>query len=152
MKLYQFKDQLTINASLDEVWDFISSPSNLRLITPSQMAFEITSPDLPSKMHPGMIISYRVSPLPMMRTTWVTEITYVQEKSYFVDEQRFGPYSFWQHQHWLTPTEQGVVMTDIITYKIPFGVIGRLANWLFIGQQIQKIFAYRRQALGKIFV
>lgn len=152
MKLFQFKEQLILSAHLDDVWDFISSPSNLRLITPSHMNFEISSLYLPEKMHPGMIITYKVSPLPLFRTTWVTEITHVQEKQYFVDEQRFGPYRFWQHQHWLQLTEQGVQMTDLVSYLPPFGVLGQFANWLFIQQQIQQIFDYRKRALNELFM
>lgn len=116
------------------------------------MDFEITSHHLPSKMHPGMIITYKVSPLPFFRTTWVTEITHVQDKHYFVDEQRFGPYSFWQHQHWLQLTEQGVQMSDLVSYKPPFGVLGQFANWIFIRKQIQQIFDYRKRALNELFM
>jgi ligand-binding SRPBCC domain-containing protein len=116
------------------------------------MNFEITSLKLPVKMHPGMIISYKVSPFPFFRTTWVTEITHVQDKHYFVDEQRFGPYSFWQHQHWLFPSENGVKMMDLVTYKPPLGILGQFANWFFIHKQIQQIFDYRKRALAEIFM
>ena len=136
-----------VKASLDEVWDFISSPKNLKEITPDEMGFEITSSDLPEKMYPGMIISYDVKPIAGISTTWVTEITHVKAKEYFVDEQRVGPYSMWHHEHFIEAIEGGVRMKDIISYNPPFGVFGRIANSLFIRKKLEGIFEYRTQAL-----
>ena len=84
MGFYQKKTKQLVNASLDEVWDFISSPANLKEITPEYMGFDITSEGLPEKMYPGMIISYKVRPLLNFPMTWVTEITHVEDRSFFV--------------------------------------------------------------------
>ena len=84
MAFYQFRKTQKIPASIDEVWEFISSPTNLKKITPEYMGFDITSPALPPKMYPGMIVSYKVKPFAGISTTWVTEITHVKEKKYFV--------------------------------------------------------------------
>ncbi len=138
-----------VPATIDEVWDFISSPANLKEITPDYMGFDITSKDLPEKMYAGMIISYNVRPLLGIPVTWVTEITHVEEKRYFVDEQRVGPYSMWHHQHLIEPHENGVMMTDIVSYKPPLGFLGSIANVLFIRRQLEGIFAYREEALKK---
>lgn len=140
-----------IPASIDEVWDFISSPSNLKEITPDYMGFEMTSGQLKKKMYPGMIITYKVKPLLGIPMNWVSEITHVEEKKYFVDEQRIGPYAMWHHEHMIEPHEQGVMMTDIVSYKPPLGFFGRLANWMFIRRQLEGIFEYRRKVLERIF-
>ncbi|MEQ9582137.1 MAG: SRPBCC family protein, partial [Arenibacter sp.] len=140
-----------INASLEEVWKFISDPSNLKLITPDYMGFDITSEDIPSKMYEGMIISYKVSPLLGIKTTWVTEITHLKENSYFVDEQRVGPYKIWHHQHMIQPTEKGTLMTDIVSYQPPLGFLGSIANELIIKGKLNEIFEYRTKALDEIF-
>jgi len=134
-----------------EIWDFISSPRNLKVITPEYMGFDITSGDLPEKMYEGMIISYKVRPVAGIRTDWVTEITHIREGSYFVDEQRIGPYALWHHQHIIEPIEKGVLMKDIVTYKPPFGVIGALANRLIIRKKLEEIFEYRRIVLEERF-
>lgn len=151
MGFYQFKQALKVNASLDEVWDFISSPKNLKEITPDYMGFDITSEDLPEKMYPGMIISYIVKPLLGIKTTWVTEITQVRDKKYFVDEQRVGPYSIWHHEHFIEPIENGVLMKDIVSYKPPMGILGSIANGLVIRNKLKEIFAYRTTAVEKKF-
>lgn len=151
MAVYQLKTEQKIPAGIDEVWDFISSPANLKKITPEHMGFNITSGELPEKMYPGMIITYKVSPLLGIKMNWVTEITHVVDKEYFVDEQRVGPYAIWHHEHKLQPIDGGVMMKDIITYKPPMGFLGNIANSLFIRKQLDGIFQYREKAVEKIF-
>lgn len=151
MSIYQLKQQQKVPASKAEVWDFISSPRNLKRITPDYMGFEIITDDLPEKMYPGMIIAYKVSPVLGIKMTWVTEITHVADHHFFVDEQRVGPYAVWHHEHKIEEIEGGVLMTDIVTYKPPFGLLGQLANTIFIRKQIESIFAYRDKAVIDIF-
>jgi ligand-binding SRPBCC domain-containing protein len=151
MPLYQFEQEQKLKGNLDEIWDFISSPANLKEITPAYMGFDIMSKGLPDKMYPGMIISYKVSPLIGIKTTWVTEITQVQEKRYFIDEQRVGPYSIWHHQHHLEAIPGGVLMRDVISYFPPLGFLGSLANNLFIRKKLNEIFAFRTKALDDKF-
>ncbi len=151
MGFYQFKATQKIPASKDEVWDFISSPRNLKEITPDHMGFEITSKELPEKMYAGMIISYIVKPLMGIPMKWVTEITQVKTGNYFVDEQRVGPYSIWHHQHFIEPIEGGTLMTDIVSYQPPLGFLGSIMNSLVIGKKLKQIFDYRTEAVIKKF-
>lgn len=149
MAFYQFNKQQKINCSVDELWQFISSPANLKEITPDYMGFDIVTKNLPDKMYPGMVICYKVSPLFGIKTTWVTEITQLVEKKYFVDEQRVGPYAIWQHQHIIEPIENGTLMTDIVSYAPPLGFIGAIANSLIIKNKLNEIFDYRTEAVEK---
>ncbi|PLX04002.1 MAG: hypothetical protein C0595_04980 [Marinilabiliales bacterium] len=151
MSVFQFKKEQLLNASLSEVWDFISSPSNLKLITPEYMGFDIQSEQTSNKMYEGQIIVYKVSPLLKIPMTWVTEITHVKEMEYFVDEQLIGPYNIWHHEHFIKETENGVLMNDILTYSPPFGILGKMANSLMIKQKINQIFDYREKKLIEIF-
>lgn len=151
MAIYQINERLELAASVEEAWDFISSPANLKKITPPYMGFEISMPGLPEKIYPGLMISYKVRPLLGIPMTWLTEITHVSEPYYFVDEQRVGPYSLWHHEHRLAPTEKGVMMTDLVTYRLPAGPLGALAHRIFVQKQLKGIFSYREQALEKRF-
>lgn len=152
MAFYQKHCEQLINASIEEVWDFISSPKNLKEITPDYMGFDIVSPNLPEKMYTGMIIKYKVKPVANIPTTWVTEITEVRDKEYFIDEQRVGPYKLWHHQHILIPKEGGkVLMKDIISYVPPFGFLGAIANSILIKQKLNQIFDYRQKIIEAKF-
>ena len=140
-----------IKSDINTLWNFISSPENLEKITPKWMSFKITSKSLSKKMYAGMIISYKVKPVLNIPMKWITEITHVQEKEYFVDEQRLGPYKMWHHEHKLEKTKEGILMTDIITYIPPFGFFGRIINYFFIKKRVNKIFNYRYSVLDNKF-
>ena len=151
MAVFQLKKEQFIPAEKAEVWDFISSPANLKKITPPHMGFDITSGALPEKMYAGMIISYIVKPLMGIPMKWVTEITQVRTGDYFIDEQRVGPYSMWHHQHILEEVDGGVMMKDIVTYQPPLGILGRIMNKLVIARQLESIFSYRKKVIDQLF-
>ena len=149
--IHQIRREQFLNTTLDKLWDFVTSPQNLKKITPKYMNFVIESENRLEKIYPGMIICYKVSPILKIPTTWVTEITHVKKNKLFVDEQRVGPYKIWHHEHLFRVEGEGVLMIDIVSYKLPFGIIGKLLNTLFIKHKIQDIFNYRFNKLDEIF-
>lgn len=150
MNLFRFEEEQTIPATLERVWDFFSSPANLKVITPPYMGFDILTP-VPDRMEPGTIIAYTVRPLWGIPMLWVTEITHVEPLRFFVDEQRFGPYRFWHHRHTFTPVDGGVRMTDLVYYALPVPVIDRIINRLLVRPRIEEIFAFRRRKIIELF-
>lgn len=147
MAVYEIHEELELASSVEEIWKFISSPANLKEITPPHLGFEIRSNSLPQKIYPGLMISYRVRPLLGIRMLWLTEITQVREPFYFVDEQRAGPYALWHHEHRLNQTDKGVRMTDLVTYRLPAGPLGILVHRMLVRRQLQDIFRYRKGLL-----
>lgn len=150
-KMYSFQRVQILPVSLQEAWDFFSDPANLAAITPADMHFQVISKFHGEKMYPGQLIEYKVKPLFGIPVYWMTEITHVEDKKYFVDEQRFGPYSLWHHQHHFRETPAGVEMTDIVHYKIPFWFLGDIANALFVKKKLRSIFDYRHSVTDKFF-
>lgn len=136
--------------SLDEAWDFFSSPRNLNEITPDDMVFEILS-DLPEKMYEGMFIRYRLKPMLNIPVQWCTEITHIRDRAFFVDEQRKGPYSIWHHEHHFKAVDGGVLMTDILHYDIGMSFLGWIAGHLFVHRKVKAIFDFRYQKLEQVF-
>ncbi|MCK8520613.1 SRPBCC family protein [Aquimarina sp. D1M17] len=150
MKVYTLSVKQNLPISLEQAWDFLSDPKNLKTITPDYMGFEIIS-GADRKMYPGQIIQYIVTPVAGIKNKWVTEITHVADKHYFVDEQRFGPYSLWHHKHFLKEIPGGVEMEDIIDYKIPFGILGQLLHPILVKPKLTEIFNYRKEKLEELF-
>ncbi|MBN8703959.1 MAG: SRPBCC family protein [Bacteroidetes bacterium] len=141
-----------IPTTIDKAWEFMSSPKNLKIICPDYMDFTITSKESEiQSMFPGQIITYTLKPLLKIPISWCTEITHVKDKEYFVDEQRFGPYALWHHKHFLKPIENGVEMYDLVHYKLPMGILGKLANQVFVKKQLQAIFDYRYKKIESLF-
>ena len=150
MKIFKIYTKQKLPITIEEGWGFLSNPKNLSRITPNYMKFKITDCDF-KPVYQGQIIQYTVRPLLNIPLKWVTEITHVVNENYFVDEQRFGPYSLWHHKHFLREIDGGIEMEDIIHYKIPLGFIGEFLNSLFIKNQLKEIFEYRKNKLIEIF-
>ncbi len=151
MAAHTIKTVQKIPVSLDSAWMFFSNPANLQAITPEGMGFKVISKHHGPVMYAGQIIEYTLKPLLGIPVYWMTEITQVKNKEYFIDEQRFGPYKLWHHQHHFKAIEGGVEMTDIVHYKNPLWWLGRLANALFVKKKLQKIFEYRFQKVEELF-
>ncbi|RYZ75711.1 MAG: cell division inhibitor [Proteobacteria bacterium] len=150
MKIYSKRTLQRLPVSMQEIWDFISDPKNLAVITPPQMGFTTLSGD-DRKMFPGQIIHYTITPLLGIKMQWVTEITHVQDLHYFVDEQRFGPYDFWHHKHFIKEIPGGVEMEDIVHYKVPMGILGQMVHPFLVKPELEKIFEFRRKKLIELF-
>lgn len=148
--IYILHTKQKLPISLEEAWNFLADPKNLKTITPKYMGFEIIS-GADRKMYPGQIIEYIVKPVLNIPNKWTTEITHVVENKYFVDEQRFGPYALWHHKHFLKEIEGGVEMEDLIHYKLPFGIIGQLFHPILVKPKLNQIFEYRKEKLISIF-
>lgn len=135
--------------TLEKAWDFFSSPTNLSTITPEYMQFNITCATPP--MYSGQIITYTIRPLLNIPITWVTEITHVEPQVYFIDEQRFGPYRFWHHEHRFNAIPNGVEITDHVQYLLPLGPLGRVVNKFKVESDVKEIFRYRKVKLEQLF-
>lgn len=148
--IYTLETIQTIPADLDSVWAYFATPRNLNEMTPPDMAFEfVRGGDEP--MYAGQVIEYRVTIVPGVRVRWLTQITHVRERSYFIDEQRVGPYRLWVHEHRFEPVEGGVRMTDRVTYALPFGPLGILAHAAFVRRRLEAIFDFRRRKVMEVF-
>ena len=150
MKIYRFESKQNIPITKKEAWEFLSSPKNLKTITPEYMSFDILSgADRP--IFAGQIIQYLVTPIFGIKTKWVSEITHVEKGEYFVDVQLFGPYALWHHKHFIKEIPGGVEMEDIIDYKVPMGILGQFVHPFLVKPKLNEIFEYRRKKLIELF-
>ena len=148
--MYQFKRKQLVKTDIATCWEFFSSPNNLSKITPTYMGFDVLT-DVPQRMYEGLMIEYRVRPLLGIPMRWITEITHVKDYQYFVDEQRLGPYTIWHHEHHFHETDEGIEMTDIVSYQVPFGILGRMAHPIIIQRKLEEIFDHRFKVVDELF-
>jgi ligand-binding SRPBCC domain-containing protein len=150
MKIYTLHKKQQLPISLHQAWEFLSNPKNLKVITPDYMSFNIVS-DIDRPLYTGQIIQYIVTPLLGIKTQWVSEITHIEEKKYFVDEQMYGPYALWHHKHFVKEIPGGVELEDIIDYKVPLGWLGQLVHPFLVKPKLEEIFNYRQEKLLELF-
>lgn len=148
--MYQLKRTQLIRTDLQTCWEYFSAPANLHVITPDYIDFKVHT-TVPERMYEGLIIRYTIRPILGIPLNWISEIKTIREGVYFVDEQRQGPYKMWHHEHHFKEVEDGVEMTDIISYSMPLGFIGKFVHWLFIGKQLEEIFDYRIKKVDELF-
>lgn len=149
METLKFTQKLPL--SLEKCWDFFSSPENLKILTPEHLCFEIKNKEKDKKIYPGQILAYTVRPICNFPIEWITEITQVQEPLYFIDEQRFGPYKFWHHEHHFHSIPNGVEVVDTIYYKMPYGYLGQIIHKYKVKKDLEAIFSFRRNKLEELF-
>lgn len=148
--IHQLTREQVVPAPLDEVWEYFATPKNLNEMTPPDMRFEIIYGG-EGAMFQGQLIAYRVQIMPLIKSRWLTEIAHVEEKVYFVDEQRIGPYRFWYHEHRFEAVDGGTRITDQVTYELPFGPLGALLHAIWVGPRLKSIFNYRREIVTTLF-
>lgn len=156
--IYTLTSEQILPISLEKAWDFFTVPTNLDKITPQDMKFEITN-NPPDTTYLGQIITYKIGILPLIKSNWITEITHFvnpllapDKKGFFVDEQRFGPYAMWHHEHHFEETPEGSVkMTDIVNFKLPLGLLGDIIAGFFVKNKVKFIFESRFRILIDIF-
>lgn len=148
--MYKLHKKQNVPISLQEAWNFLKSPKNLEKMTPKEMGFKIID-GAERETYAGQLITYEVTPLLGIKTKWVSKITQVEYLKYFTDEQLYGPYAMWHHTHFIKEIEGGVEMEDVIYYKVPFGILGKLFHPILVKPQLEKIFKFRSEKLIEIF-
>jgi len=146
MKEYSLAAELWLPRPLDKVFPFFSEASNLEMLTPPWLKFEVLTPS-PVVMRSGTIIDYRIK-IHGVPIRWQTEIVEWDPPHRFVDLQLSGPYTLWHHAHTFTERDGGTLCCDEVRYR-PRG--GAWMNWLFVRRDVERIFQYRQQRLLEIF-
>ena len=148
---FVLKRDSMLPTSLDKAWEFFSDPRNLAYITPPEMDFEIQTELEPGEFYPGLEIEYQVRPIGGIPVKWVSRIKDVEDRKAFTDVQLEGPYAFWEHRHEFQETAGGVKMTDKVSYRLPYGVLGKLAHALVVKRKLRSIFDYREKKIQFLF-
>ena len=133
-----------VPASVAETFDFFSAAANLERLTPPWLNFRILTPSI--EMREGVEIDYRIVlygiPIP-----WTSRIDVWEPSVRFVDRQIRGPYRWWNHEHRFEAVGSSTRVVDHVEFAPRLG-------WLTghkVRRDVEKIFAYREEALKAIF-
>ena len=146
---FVFHAEQDVPRPLDEVFEFFSRAENLQELTPAWLHFRILDVK-PSPVRKGTLIRYalrwRVFPI-----RWTTEIVEWDPPHRFVDVQLKGPYKSWHHEHRFAAEGAGTRIYDEVQYGLPFGVFGAIAHRLKVRDDVETIFAYRKEVVANLF-
>jgi len=149
MSLHIFKQEMTIDKPIEEVFSFFSNAENLNKLTPPILDFKILTP-LPIAMKRGALIDYKIK-LNGIVFKWKTKITAWEPNKRFEDTQLKGPYKVWIHEHLFEVVNGKVKMTDTVTYEAPGGFLEPLINKFYISKKVAEIFEFRTKMLEEFF-
>ncbi|HET7703801.1 MAG TPA: NAD(P)H-binding protein [Candidatus Limnocylindrales bacterium] len=149
MTAHRLSARQFIARPIDEVFAFFARPENLGRITPASMGFEFLTED--REMREGLEIRYRIRPLLGIPMTWTTRIGAYDPPHRFEDIQLGGPYRRWEHTHTFEAVPGGTIVNDEITYEVPLGPLGDLANRLVVRGELERIFRHRAETIRTVF-
>jgi len=149
MKFHTLRREQWVPRGVDEVFAFFSDARNLEELTPPWLKFRVLTPEQ-TRIQTGTELRYRLS-LHGIPVRWATEIRQWSPPHRFIDTQRRGPYRLWHHTHRFEARDGGTRMTDVVRYRMPFGILGTLMNALIVRSDVEKIFDYRRRRIDELF-
>ena len=141
-----------VDRPLERIFPFFENPANLALITPRSLDIRLLTP-APVTMEQGRIIDYTIRVLGV-RVRWRSIISTYRPPDLFVDEQLFGPYSFWHHTHRFEEAGAGTRLIDEVRYALPILLPRPLADaahgW-HVEPTLRRIFDFRRDRFQHLF-
>lgn len=149
MKVYSFRQRQILPGDLQELWAFFANPFSLMHLTPPWLGLSIQADPVP-EIYEGMVIGYRLRPLPSLSWEWITEITHVERRASYTSEQRLGPCRFWHHEHHFRQEAGLVHIYEIVHYTLPYDPLSRLGT-VCLQQALQRMFAFRKEAALSYF-
>jgi ligand-binding SRPBCC domain-containing protein len=147
--MYRLQRRQVVGGSLDAVFGFFKSPHNLEAITPRWLGFRVVeASDQEARLGTRIRYRLRVRGLPIR---WESRIAEYAENDIFADEQVVGPYRSWYHRHQFRSLPGGVAIEDVVEYRMPLGLLGRVAHAVFVRRQLEQIFDYRARVIAERF-
>jgi ligand-binding SRPBCC domain-containing protein len=131
-----------------EVFAFFADPRQLPALAPPSVALDIV--DAPPALSAGAVIELRLRWLGIP-LRWRAFIREYDAPVRFVDVQVRGPFARWEHRHMFLTGDGGTWIEDRITYRLPFGPLGRAAHAVGVGRQLDAIWRYRERRIAEKF-
>lgn len=142
----EFEARVELACTLEQAFDFLAQPKNIRLISPPQMMLVFDA--APERLSLGARMEFRVQAHGVVRSA-AHEIIVWEAPTRFVERQVAGPMGAWEHEHFFETTDNGVVVIDRIQFAPPGGMLGLVVNERRIRESLEEAFEHRHAMLEK---
>lgn len=135
-----------INCDVKSLFDFHIDTNNLQKITPNDTKVQLLTKDF--KPIASQILKIKATKyfIPM---NWEVKIEKIDEPNLLVDLALKSPFAFWEHKHIFIKHGNMSELKDVVTFKMPFGFIGKLLE-VFVIKDLQKMFDFRHKITKEI--
>ena len=148
MRVHTLEREQRLPGPPEQAFGFFGDAANLAAITPGWLSFRILSPE-PIDMRAGTLLDYRIT-LHGVPVRWRTRIESWDPPLRFTDRQIRGPYRLWHHTHTFERGGEETLMRDVVRYALPLGPLGAIAHVAFVRRDLERIFAFRQQAVERL--
>lgn len=145
---FSFYREQFVRRPVNEVFTFFADPQNLARITPGFLHFRIVTPP-PIHMGSGTLIDYQLRPLGFP-LRWQSRIEVFEQGRRFSDVQVTGPYARWHHLHEFREAPGGTLIVDDVSYELPLGSLGLVAQRILVRRSLDRVFEYRRKRISAL--
>ena len=162
---FTFQTDQWVPYPIDAVFAFFADPENLPALMPEwqkpriEQALIVAPPRAAANSRMAgdgsrITLSFRPVPWLPFRVRWEAEISDFALNSHFTDRQINGPFAFWSHTHRIRSVDRAginiTVIVDKVEYEPSMGILGKIANALFVRKQLERAFAYRQARLAEL--
>jgi len=108
--------------------------------------------EAPEKLNKDDSFSIGLFILPLIGLYWESRVIEFEENCRFVDKQiSVGPFKYWAHEHIFEQDGNMCRIIDKVQYKLHFGLLGKIIDYVFFRHSMRLFFKYREKRLQKIF-
>jgi ligand-binding SRPBCC domain-containing protein len=143
-----FESRVWLARPRPEVFAFFADPASLERLTPPAFRLRLLTPHV--TMTTGAVLDFRLRWLGVVPLRWRAFVREWDPPFRFVDVQVRGPYARWEHRHRFLEEGGGTWVEDRVTYRLPLGVLGRLAHAVMVRRQLRELWDYRQRRLGDL--
>lgn len=139
-----------VRAHIGEVFEFHTRFENIKKIMPPYPFVRIL--EKPDTLGKNKKFSVGLFFVPLIGIYWESRVTEFEENRRFTDEQvSIAPFKSWIHEHEFEEDGEYCVIKDRVRYKMHFGLLGKIFDFLFFRHSMRLFFYYRSLRLQRIF-
>lgn len=137
--------QTEIDAPIDRVFD-LSRSIDLHKISTAKSNEEVVAGRTSGLINLGESVTWRARHFGITQLL-TSQITSMFPNDLFVDEMVSGAFKRFQHAHIFLVLKGKVLMTDRFDYTSPYGVFGKIADFLFLKKYMTKLLMDRNKVI-----
>jgi len=134
-----------INAPIERCFDLARS-IDLHIISTKQTGEQAIAGRMTGLIELGETVTWRANHLGVWQTL-TSKITEFDYPNSFTDEMVKGAFKSFKHEHLFFAINGQTVMKDIFIFETPYGWLGRLVNYIFLGAYMERLLVKRNQVI-----
>ncbi|MEX2594634.1 MAG: SRPBCC family protein [Anditalea sp.] len=122
--------QITIQAPVERVFD-LARNIDLHVVSAAKTQEKVIGGKNTGLLELNDTVTWRARHLGIWQTL-TSKMTEFDKPNFFTDQMLKGAFKSMKHEHYFKAEGQGTVMTDVLVFESPFGLVGEVVDRLFL--------------------